>query len=84
MPVTEKVVPLTGESVEALKQKKNFIRELKEEIRKVSWTSKEELTKSTKIVLGATFAFGIAIYLVDLLVRSSLAGLDSLVHRIVG
>ena len=39
----------------------NAIQELKEELKKVSWTTKEELKLSTKIVIGATFLFGLGI-----------------------
>lgn len=49
-----------------------FIRELKEELKKVSWTTKEELFFFTKIVVGATFFLGFAIYIVDLCIKGFL------------
>jgi len=49
-----------------------FISELKEELKKVSWTTKAELISATKIVIGATFCFGIGIYLVDFVIKGGL------------
>ncbi len=63
---------------------RGYIREFKEELKKVSWTSKEELFLSTKIVVGSTFVFGFGVYLVDLVVQSSLNGLHSLVFKVIG
>jgi len=49
-----------------------FIGELKEELKKVSWTTKAELISATRTVVLATFCFGIGIYLVDLFIRGAL------------
>lgn len=49
-----------------------FIGELKEELKKVSWTTKQELISCTKIVLISTFCFGIGIYLVDFVIKGTL------------
>ena len=65
-------------------KRKGFLSQVKEEMGKVSWTSKEELRGSTKIVLIATFALGFGIYLVDLFLRSSLDGLANIVRMITG
>ncbi len=64
--------------------RRGYIREFKEELKKVSWTSKEELFLSTKIVVGSTFVFGFGVYLVDLVVQGSLNGLHSLVFKVIG
>ena len=64
--------------------KRGYVRELKEELKRVSWTSKEELFLSTKIVVGATFMFGLGIYLVDLVIQGSLNGLHTLVFKVIG
>lgn len=61
-----------------------FVRELKEELRKVTWTPKEELLFCTKIVVASTFLLGIGIYLVDLLIKGVLNGISGLVHLIFG
>lgn len=49
-----------------------FIGELKEELKKVSWTTKAELLAATKAVVLATFTFGMSIYLVDLAIKGTL------------
>lgn len=59
-----------------------FLRDLKEELRKVSWTSREELVFATKAVVGTTFFLGLGIYLVDLIIKGFL-DLVALVVRYV-
>jgi len=54
------------------KKKLSYFREVQNELKKVTWTSKEELLLCTKAVVLATLAFGLAIYLVDLAIRGSL------------
>jgi preprotein translocase subunit SecE len=56
------------------------IREYKEELKKVSWTSKEELKLFTKVVVGTTFVFGLGIYFVDLVIIGALHLIGLLVH----
>jgi preprotein translocase subunit SecE len=62
----------------------NSIQELKEELSKVSWTTKDELKLSTKVVIGATFFFGIGIYLFDLVIKGCLDFIALAVHFIFG
>jgi preprotein translocase subunit SecE len=59
-----------------------FISELKDEMKKVSWTSKKELVFSTKMVLLSMFVFGFSIYLVDLCIKGVLEMLKAAVHYI--
>jgi len=57
---------------------KKFFKDIVGEMKKVVWTSKEELKKSTKIVLVTVVAVGLAIAVVDTvcsLIINSLAGL---------
>lgn len=49
-----------------------FISELKDELKKVSWTTKPELISATKTVIAAVFCFGIGIYFVDLVIKGAL------------
>ncbi len=71
---------------QASKRKRLFtyIQELKDELKKVSWTTKEELMLSTKVVVGATFLFGIGIYLFDLVIKGGLDLIALVVHFIFG
>lgn len=60
------------------------IQELKEELKKVSWTTKEELKLSTKVVVLATFIFGLGIYLVDFVIKGGLELVRAFIHVIFG
>jgi preprotein translocase subunit SecE len=64
--------------------KSNFFRETQQEIKKVTWTTKEELITLTKIVLGATFFFGLAVYVVDLIFRGGLDTIGQIARWIFG
>ena len=67
------------------KQKKlSYFREVQNEMKKVSWTSREELTVSTKAVLYAIFLFGFSIYLVDLVIRGGLDAIAKLFQLGIG
>ena len=64
--------------------KTSYIHEFKEELKKVTWTTKDELILFTKIVVGATFSLGLWIYSIDLLIKGVLNGFGALVHLIFG
>jgi preprotein translocase subunit SecE len=68
----------------ATKRVKEFVEEIKSEIQKITWTSREELLAYTKIVIGATFIFGMAIYFLDLIIQGVLNGLNLLLNFIGG
>ncbi len=61
----------------------SFFKELKEEMKRVSWTTKQELYTCTKIVVTAIFSLGLGIYVIDLLIRLILNALGSLA-RLLG
>lgn len=63
---------------------KSYLQELKDELRKVSWTTKDELRTSSKIVIGAIFAFGVGIYITDLVVKGALDSVSLLVKLLWG
>ena len=62
----------------------HFLQELKEELKKVNWTTKEELKVSTKVVICAIFLFGMGIYLFDLVIRGVLDAIAQVVRLIFG
>ena len=66
------------------KKKLSFFREVQNELKKVTWTSKDELILCTKAVIIATFLFGFAIYVVDLGIRGSLELIGALFRMIFG
>ena len=61
-----------------------FVSELKEELKKVSWTTKSELISATKTVIASIFFFGIGIYLVDLAIKGGLELIKRAVFFIFG
>ena len=64
--------------------KMSFLAGIKEELKKVTWTTKDELRTSSKIVICATFLFGIGIYVSDLIMKGALDGIARLVRAITG
>lgn len=58
----------------------DFMGEVKAEVKRISWTSPEELKVYTKIVVAMAFFLGMGIYVVDLLIQSFLNGLGFLFH----
>lgn len=62
----------------------SFVQELKDEMKKVSWTTKDELILSTKVVIGATFILGFGIYLFDLVIKGGLDLIALVAHYIFG
>lgn len=61
-----------------------YIQELKDELKKVSWTTQEELRFSTKMVVLTTIFFGLGIYLVDFFIKGSLDSIRAVLHFIFG
>lgn len=79
----EPLAPRTEESKQ-LKRSRLYFRELKEELKKVTWTTKDELIFCTKIVVGSTFIFGLGIYFIDLGIKTVLNGVGLVVRLIFG
>ena len=84
MSVSQKIEQLSAARSKKIKKRKgSFLQEMKEEMKKVSWTSKEELRICGKIVIGSIFCLGTGIYLVDLFIRFVLNGIDNL-FKLIG
>jgi preprotein translocase subunit SecE len=79
-PTVEKAV----ESSFTVKKARNFVADVKSEIYKINWTNRDELIVYTKIVVLATFLFGMSIYLLDLMIQGTLGGLNLLLRLISG
>lgn len=56
----------------------DFVGDVKTELKKISWTTPEELQVYTKIVVAMTFFLGMSIYIIDLIIQSFLTGLNHL------
>lgn len=63
---------------------REWIEEIKHEIKAISWTTPEELRVYTQVVVGATFFFGLGVYLVDLTIHGALNLLTALSRLLVG
>ena len=70
--------------VSGKRKKFSYFSDVKNELKKVTWTSKEELIFCTKTVIFATFFFGLAIYGVDLTIRGVLDGIAATLRMIFG
>lgn len=71
------------QTVKKLKARE-WIEEIKHEIKTISWTTPEELRVYTQIVVGATFFFGMGVYLVDLAIHEALNLLTVISQLLVG
>lgn len=63
---------------------REWIEEIKHEIKTINWTTPEELRVYTQIVVGATFFFGLGVYLVDLAIHGALNLLTMISRLLVG
>lgn len=63
---------------------RDFVEEVKAEVHRVTWTSREELQVYTKIVVASTLVFGLGIYFTDLIIQGILNGFSSFVQLIGG
>ena len=72
-----------NETVVKTRDWKNFLGDIKDEFKKITWTTPEELRLYTKIVVGMTVVCGLAIYLLDIIIQSVLGGLN-FVMRLIG
>lgn len=59
-----------------------FAQDVKDEVKKITWTSKDELFFYTKLVVGATLVVGMSIYLLDLVIQTSFVTLNLLLRLI--
>lgn len=66
------------------KKAQSFLSDVKGELQKISWTTPDELKTYTKVVIAATFAFGISVYLVDIFIQMFLSALESTIKLIGG
>lgn len=65
-------------------KKTSYLRSVQQELKKVSWTSKEELILGTKVVVIATFVFAMAVYASDVFIHRALVFLGQIARVITG
>ncbi|MFZ0565152.1 MAG: preprotein translocase subunit SecE [Chlamydiales bacterium] len=61
-----------------------FVGEVKQELKKVEWTDKEELKSYTKIVLLSIFFFGMFVYFIDLIIQGVLGSFNLIIKFFTG
>lgn len=83
MSISQKVAGIAAAKKKKAK-KVSFIQQMKEEMKRVSWTTKEELFTCTKIVITAIFVLGLGIYLIDLIIQFVINGIGGLARLIGG
>ena len=81
---TKTVESVKSETVVKMSGWKNFLSDIKDEFKKITWTTPEELRLYTKIVVGMTVICGLAIYLLDIIIQSVLGGLNFFMRLIGG
>ena len=57
---------------------------IKQEFNKITWTEKQELKAYTKIVVGATFVMGFAIFGIDLFIKYAVESLAAVFKVLIG
>jgi preprotein translocase subunit SecE len=65
-------------------QWRDFLGDIKSEFKKITWTNPEELKTYTKLVVAATFLFGMGIYVMDLAIQTVLNVLGFMMRLIGG
>lgn len=82
----KKPTQVTESAVKNATSKKNiteFVDDVKGEIFKIQWTSREELITYAKIVVVSTLTFGLAIYFMDLMIQGTLNALNQLLQLVI-
>lgn len=59
--------------MDILKKPINFLNEVKAELNKVSWSTRQELMGSTLVVIAITFIMAVFIGIIDLLLSKGLS-----------
>lgn len=73
---------ISREQVLLSKRIQGFVVDVKSEVQKITWTSRDELIFYTKLVVGATLVFGMVIYGLDLAIQMILSSLNFLLYLI--
>jgi preprotein translocase subunit SecE len=74
----------TSESIASpAKKAQSVLSEVKAEIGRITWTSKDELITYTKIVVGSTILLGLGIYFVDLTIQSVFQGFHYILSLVI-
>lgn len=81
IPKTEQPVRVPSHPI---KKAYEYFEEVKAEFSKIQWTEGAEVLTLAKVVLMATFLFGMTIYVADLVIHRVLMSLDAIFKWVVG
>jgi preprotein translocase subunit SecE len=70
------------QDIEFTEEKLSFIASMKQEVKKISWPSKEEIFQYTRIVIGSTFFLGFSVYVVDLFLKGVLDSIARIIKML--
>ena len=62
----------------------NFFGDVKQELKRISWTKPDELKSYTKVVLAMVFIFGLSIYFMDLAASTILSKVGLIFRFLIG
>ncbi len=62
----------------------SLLGDIKAEFKKITWTEPDALRTYTKVVVGATFAVGLGVYVIDLGIQLGISILEFVVKGLVG
>ncbi len=68
----------------SIKKFYEFFENCKEEFLKIQWTEGQEAWVYAKLVVFATFFFGLLLYIADLVIHRSLMGIEAFFRLILG
>lgn len=80
----KKTQQVAEDTVSVSKKAREFFSDVRAEITKVSWTSKDELIFYTKVVVISTLVLGLSIYGLDLFIQAVLNTLNLVLNFISG
>jgi len=63
---------------------RNFIHEVKLEMKKVSWPSRSEVINTTLVVIIAVFFFAFYLFGADIVLSYAIQGIEWLAQRLIG
>jgi len=68
----------------SMRKAHEFLENVKQELSKIHWTDGQDVKVYAKVVVTATFLFGMLIYFSDLIIQKFLHSFDTLFRWIVG
>ncbi|MBS0654457.1 MAG: preprotein translocase subunit SecE [Verrucomicrobia bacterium] len=84
MNLTQKTAGTARVPSHPIKRAYEYFEEIKTEFSKIQWTEGGEVLTLAKVVVAATFLFGLSIYVADVVIHRVLMSLDAIFKWVVG